>query len=486
METLKVPVTLPTLMNSSQMAEVCIINRKIKYANKKFIDLIGYSSDELLEMSENKITRLVDPRYRAKFSNILDTMKCPQSFLKDMMILKKNNKVDDNLLVDMYFRCLLHREDKEVLMISLCDKTEEFHRFNESPNLIFDWRIFREHIDVSVVNLIRELVKDVEKNIDRLIPHFDGTIENSNKLAMDIFHFPGNVTGELTIFNAVDDDDDYRLKIINSVSEILADKTSTSIFRIIDKTNKVFDLEVQSKLIFNNYPYIVRSIGRDISETKRSYTELIEDKESKLKKEQDKAAEIQKLSSLSESTIAEVRKELQSLVGLVEQFGLLIFVSMETKDSVLMLQNRTRNRIEKIGLILKDYYERTSGNIDEDKFIPLGNKELILLASSDAEFIDHMKPYLIEKNYTPLIAMNNESMFKSLDELKPDMLILNFDSPLDLLQKVNKNGKRKVIVLTSNPKIQTSQYIEAGAIDTIRKPVFGPELLKTIYYSLLQ
>jgi len=114
----------------------------------------------------------------------------------------------------------------------------------------------------------------------------------------------------------------------------------------------------------------------------------------------------------------------------------------------------------------------------------------ILIVDDDAAFCRYLHNILSRQNHNVQIAGSGEEALESLDELKPDLVILDLILPdingLEVLSRINQHRKKiPVIMLTGYG--QTSTVVMAmklGAKDFLNKPFYPAELEAAIAKAL--
>ena len=111
--------------------------------------------------------------------------------------------------------------------------------------------------------------------------------------------------------------------------------------------------------------------------------------------------------------------------------------------------------------------------------------DTILIVDDDSDVLDTVGFLLEESGYRILTATNGKSMFKELDKLTPDLIILDVglgnESGLKLAMEVRETSMVPIIMLTGK-KSETDRVVglELGADDYITKPYSSAELLARV------
>ena len=110
----------------------------------------------------------------------------------------------------------------------------------------------------------------------------------------------------------------------------------------------------------------------------------------------------------------------------------------------------------------------------------------ILIIEDEAGISDFLKQGLEEENYKVTLANNGESGIKAFNNLKPDLVLLDWLMPkisgLEVCRIIReKDQKVPILFLTAKDTVQdTIEGLKAGANDYIKKPFSFEELLERI------
>jgi two-component system OmpR family response regulator len=109
----------------------------------------------------------------------------------------------------------------------------------------------------------------------------------------------------------------------------------------------------------------------------------------------------------------------------------------------------------------------------------------ILIVDDDRDIRSLLADYLESNGYRALSAADGTGMWKTLDEARPDLIVLDLNLPgddgLTLCRKLRANSTLPVIMLTArNEPLDRILGLEMGADDYLPKPFEPRELLARI------
>ena len=112
-------------------------------------------------------------------------------------------------------------------------------------------------------------------------------------------------------------------------------------------------------------------------------------------------------------------------------------------------------------------------------------KPKICIVDDSSDSLDALGILLDKENYNVLLYNNPKTLESNLDDIFPDLFILDVEMPeingYDLCRKIRKYkslDNTPVIFLTGKTKYEDIiQGFEAGGVDYIHKPFFTKELL---------
>ncbi len=124
------------------------------------------------------------------------------------------------------------------------------------------------------------------------------------------------------------------------------------------------------------------------------------------------------------------------------------------------------------------------------------NKKSILVVDNDPNIINNIFEMLKDKSdqYTFYQAINGKIAYQAASDKKPDIIITDWDMPeingIQLIKMLKTNPETTDIpiimatgIMTSSTNLKTA--LDAGAVDYIRKPIDGIELLSRVNSMLL-
>ena len=109
----------------------------------------------------------------------------------------------------------------------------------------------------------------------------------------------------------------------------------------------------------------------------------------------------------------------------------------------------------------------------------------ILIVDDDRDIRSLLADYLEANGYRALVAADGTAMWKTLDEARPDLIVLDLNLPgddgLTLCRKLRATSTLPVIMLTArNEPLDRILGLEMGADDYLPKPFEPRELLARI------
>ncbi len=115
----------------------------------------------------------------------------------------------------------------------------------------------------------------------------------------------------------------------------------------------------------------------------------------------------------------------------------------------------------------------------------MDNPSTILIVDDDRDIRTLLADYLESNGYRTLAAADGTGMWKSLDEARPDLIVLDLNMPgddgLTLCRKLRASSSLPVIMLTArNEPLDRILGLEMGADDYLPKPFEPRELLARI------
>jgi two-component system OmpR family response regulator len=115
----------------------------------------------------------------------------------------------------------------------------------------------------------------------------------------------------------------------------------------------------------------------------------------------------------------------------------------------------------------------------------MDNPSTILIVDDDRDIRTLLADYLESNSYRTLGAADGTAMWKTLDETRPDLIVLDLNMPgddgLTLCRKLRATSSLPVIMLTArNEPLDRILGLEMGADDYLPKPFEPRELLARI------
>ena len=118
-------------------------------------------------------------------------------------------------------------------------------------------------------------------------------------------------------------------------------------------------------------------------------------------------------------------------------------------------------------------------------------KARVLIADTDEDVVAILSWLLKEQDYEPHVAATGERLFERLEELTPDLLVLDVEMPsldgsqfLERLKSDERWRDLPVLVLSAAPEEATEHLLGLGAADFISKPFRVRDLLARIALQL--
>jgi two-component system OmpR family response regulator len=116
---------------------------------------------------------------------------------------------------------------------------------------------------------------------------------------------------------------------------------------------------------------------------------------------------------------------------------------------------------------------------------PMDSQSTILIVDDDRDIRSLLADYLETNGYRTLTAENGTAMWKALDDVRPELLVLDLNLPgedgLTLCRKLRATSTLPVIMLTArNEPLDRILGLEMGADDYLPKPFEPRELLARI------
>jgi DNA-binding response OmpR family regulator len=109
----------------------------------------------------------------------------------------------------------------------------------------------------------------------------------------------------------------------------------------------------------------------------------------------------------------------------------------------------------------------------------------VLVVDDEPKVIDIIQPYLEREGFEVFTAFTGKEAIRKVEELKPDMVILDWMLPemsgLDVCRELRKRSKVAIIMLTAKTEVMDRVIgLEVGADDYLTKPFSLHELLARI------
>lgn len=123
-----------------------------------------------------------------------------------------------------------------------------------------------------------------------------------------------------------------------------------------------------------------------------------------------------------------------------------------------------------------------------------GAKKKVMLVEDDIFVSDIYQLKLKTENIDVIVAMNGAEALKKLEEVIPDLILLDIVMPymggIELLREIKKKGEWKdipVVMLTNlSDRVQIDECMDLGANDYIIKSHFTPSEVMTKVSSFLK
>ena len=111
--------------------------------------------------------------------------------------------------------------------------------------------------------------------------------------------------------------------------------------------------------------------------------------------------------------------------------------------------------------------------------------EKILIVDDDKALCDLIKRYLTENGYITLTANDGGEMYQQLEQVTPDLIIMDLmlpgDDGLTLAKEIRSKGNTPIIILSARgDEVDRIVGLEVGADDYLPKPFNPRELLARI------
>lgn len=489
-----------------------IKTRRFEYVSPKVIDLLGYTPEELMSMTDDEQLSLFLPDYRRTFLSIPEDLEIAEekgafSLLREMVLIRKNNS---QIWIRGSFTCIRNKNNTPVQIIGCLQDISE--------NKSFELELIRakeraEDNDKSKSVFLANMSHEIRTPLNSIIG-FSDLLEEQLPKNSEGYQFAEIISKNgLQIVELIDNL--IAMSKIES-SQLKLDYEMFNIHDVLVNSQKMFAFEAETKGLSLNYlandkfsrvyiesdkekvtSVIHNLIKNAIKQTKKGSIEFsfepgrdslyfyIKDTGIGIPKDRTDIV-FKRFVQIDEPNHGHgmgfelsISSEIIELLG-----GKINFESEIDKGSIFFFTIPCRVSYKKQGILKPVIVERkTALNLDNKK---------ILIAEDDHLSLILLRKYLNGTNAKIDFVTNGFDLMEHLEKDIPDIILLDINMPrkngAECLREIrSKKIKTKVIVQTAYAQMEDrAVYMALGADDYITKPINRNELFSIINKLLVQ
>jgi len=267
-----VSVSLRKLLGVMRNAVFSVSGGCLAYVNKSFLTLLGYDQEDLADIDEKGLVRLVHPKDRDVFWAVTTKQGKGPSGVMTMRFRHK----DGHIIYTKtdYFYTDKSDSQPDVTFI-LTDTTCLTDRLERLPGMLVECNMFQDEFEKDAPILshkLKKIPKDVTQIVERDFEFLNDRISlfptYMNAGAKYVFNYRFPSDKDISVSNLCDTAmcADMFAREIMSVLKL---KEITTTIQMPDESGFVTDKEAHILLIDEKFPYKVRICIRDVSETRK-------------------------------------------------------------------------------------------------------------------------------------------------------------------------------------------------------------------------